>query len=342
MEVILANSYHPNARTTVQIRREIVLSTLGTKDAAIKFNVHENTIRKWRKRELDNLKDLSHATTIRSYTLTEFEQNLIAAVKKITLFSIDDLLEVLKPFIKNLNRDNLYTTLKQRGINRNDLFLPPEESEKPVVKKFKNYEPGYIHIDIKYLPKMNGERKYLFVAIDRKTRLVFIKIYKDKTAKSAEDFLEESIKFFPFKITRLLTDNGKEFTDRFRPKTDFKPTGNHILDKKCELHNIEHRLTKSKTPQTNGMVERMNRRIVDNVLKPIIFKDYNELELTIKQYIDSYNLHIRQKNIDYLSPVEFLKKNYSRVEWEYKKIHNHEQVYNYQILYLSKLFPKLN
>lgn len=323
----MANKYHPNARTTEKVRREIILSTLGTKEAAIKFNVHENTIRKWRKRSLDNLKDLSHATTVSSYTLTEFEQNLIAAVKKITLFSIDDLLEVLKPFIKKLNRDNLYTTLKQRGLNRNDLFLPSEEIEKKVIKKFKHYEPGYIHIDIKFLPKLNGERKYLFVAIDRKTRLVYVKIYDDKTAKSSVDFLEECIKFFPFKITKILTDNGKEFTDRFRPKTDFKPTGNHILDKNCDLHNIEHRLTKSKTPQTNGMVERMNRRIVDNVLEPIIFNDYNELEITIKQYIDAYNLHIKQKNIDYLSPVEFFEKNYSVSKWKYTKLHNQEQVY---------------
>ena len=323
----MANQYHPNARTTVQIRKEIIMSKLGTKAAADKFNVHENTIRKWRKRDLDSLRDRSHATKVKSYTLTEFEQNLIAAVKKITLFGIDDLVEILKPFISNLNRDNLYTTLKQKGLNRNDLFLPPEEAEKKVVKKFKNYDPGYIHIDIKYLPKIDNKKKYLFVAIDRKTRLVFIKIYDNKKAKTAEDFLDKTIEFFPFEITKLLTDNGKEFTDRFRRNTNYKPTGNHIFDLKCKDNNIEHRLTKPRTPQTNGMVERMNRKVVDNVLKSIKFENYEELEMTIKKYIDSYNLHIKQKNIDYLSPVEFLNKNYMSDKWKYNKLYNQEQEY---------------
>jgi len=340
----MAYKYHPNARTTVQIRYEIKHSPLGARDAARKFNVHENTIRKWRKRNEENLQDRSHATTIKSYTLTEFEQKLIAEVKKSTLFSIDDLLEILKPFIPNLNKGNLYRTLKQKGLNNNKLILPPEETEKPPIKRFKEYEPGYIHMDIKYLPKINKQRKYLFVAIDRKTRLVFINIYDDKSAQSAENFLEKIIKFYPFVIHKILTDNGKEFTDRFRrntnpsrlglAETDYKPTGKHIFDKKCSKHNIEHRLTKpSANWRTNGMVERMNRRIQDNVLKPIICKSYKELENNINKYINNYNFYIKQKNLDYLSPVEFLKSHYKVDKWKYLNQHNQAEVYKVEISY---------
>jgi len=44
---------------------------------------------------------------------------------------------------------------------------------RPKHSGFKAYEPGYIHIDVKYLPQMEGEssRHYLFLAIDRATRL---------------------------------------------------------------------------------------------------------------------------------------------------------------------------
>jgi hypothetical protein len=51
--------------------------------------------------------------------------------------------------------------------------LVEQESGVPAVKKtFKDYEPGFLHIDIKYLPQMPDEtaRRYLFVAIDRATR----------------------------------------------------------------------------------------------------------------------------------------------------------------------------
>ena len=58
-------------------------------------------------------------------------------------------------------------------------------------KRFKAYEPGFVHIDVKYLPKMQDEasRKYLFVVIDRATRWVYLEIRKDKHAKSAQAFI---------------------------------------------------------------------------------------------------------------------------------------------------------
>jgi len=43
----------------------------------------------------------------------------------------------------------------------------------PIVRKtFKDYAPGFVHVNIKYLPHMADEsdRHCLFVAIDRTTR----------------------------------------------------------------------------------------------------------------------------------------------------------------------------
>ena len=43
--------------------------------------------------------------------------------------------------------------------------------EKPRHKPFKDYESGYVHIDIKCLPQMPDEdqKRYLYFAIDRAT-----------------------------------------------------------------------------------------------------------------------------------------------------------------------------
>ena len=40
----------------------------------------------------------------------------------------------------------------------------------------KDYAPGFVHVDVKYLPQMADEsrRTYLFVAIDRATRWVYL------------------------------------------------------------------------------------------------------------------------------------------------------------------------
>jgi len=64
----------------------------------------------------------------------------------------------------------------------------------------------------------------------------------------------------PFTITKVLTDNGKEFTDHFCATGQRQPTGAHAFDRVCTANRIEHRLTKPRTPQTNGMSERFNGR----------------------------------------------------------------------------------
>jgi len=52
----------------------------------------------------------------------------------------------------------------------------------------------------------------------------------------------------------VLTDNGKEFTDRFCATGQRKPTGNHLFGQVCADHKIEHRLIQAGKPQTNGTV----------------------------------------------------------------------------------------
>lgn len=54
-------------------------------------------------------------------------------------------------------------------------------------KPFKDYEFGFVHVDAKYLPQMPDEdaRRYLFAAIDRAIRWVYVEILPS-TAASAK------------------------------------------------------------------------------------------------------------------------------------------------------------
>lgn len=109
-------------------------------------------------------------------------------------------------------------------------------------------------MDVKYLPQMADEsaRRYVFVAIDRATRWVYIALKPRKTAATARSFLQALAKAALFHIHTLLTDNGKEFTDRLFGKCARDASGTHAFDALCEALGIEHRLTHPKTPQTNG------------------------------------------------------------------------------------------
>ena len=142
---------------------------------------------------------------------------------------------------------------------------------------------------------------------------MFVDIYSDKTAKSANSFLDSVIDYFPFEIYKILTDNGKEFTDRFNNKTK-KPTGNHIFDKTCDNNNIEHRLTAPYTPKTNGMVERVNGKVTVNVLDKITFTDIQHMKETIFHYFHSYNYHIKHSGLGRITPIKALEENYNKKE----------------------------
>lgn len=113
-----------------------------------------------------------------------------------------------------------------------------------------------MHIDIKYLPQMPDEtsRHYLFVAIDRATRWVYIELNADQTDSRSVDFLAKVRQACPVKIVKLLTDNGSQFTDRFTAggkKKEFG--GTHVFDRLCKQFGIEHRLIPPRHPQTNGI-----------------------------------------------------------------------------------------
>lgn len=125
-------------------------------------------------------------------------------------------------------------------------------------------------------------RHYLFLAIDRATRWVFIEIYADQTENSSVDFLSKVKKACLIKVKKLLTDNGSHFTDCFTSKKKVT-SGKHLFDRLCKQFNIEHRLIPPCHPQINGMVERFNGRISD-IVNQTHFDSTAELEATRGSY----------------------------------------------------------
>ena len=100
-----------------------------------------------------------------------------------------------------------------------------------------------LHTDVKYLPQMQDKpkRRYLFVVNK-----------PNKTDASAKAFLNALYKACPIRINKLLTDNGKEFTDRLFASRKREPSRRHEFDQLCQALGIEHRLTKPRTPRTMG------------------------------------------------------------------------------------------
>jgi transposase InsO family protein len=170
--------------------------------------------------------------------------------------------------------------------------------QKPSHKQFKAYDPGFLHIDISYLPKINKVRTYLFVAIDRATRSIFYYIYEDKSSESAVDFLEKCIGFFSFKTTKILTDNGLEFSSKiYKNKKGLPAIKKHIFAQKCSEYDIIHRFTPIFHPQTNGMVERVNRTIKDKTIHKQNFNSIEEMKNCFCDFFGFYNLERKHRGL---------------------------------------------
>ena len=309
----MSTPIHPQARTTPKIRQEIKDSGLSDRQAAKVFNITRATAAKWLKR--DDVQDRSHRAHTLHTTLSATQEAIVLSLRQTLYLPLDDLLYITRQYINSeVSRSGIARLLKREGMARLEDVIPKAEGETISAKKtFKDYEPGFVHIDIKYLPQMPDEtsRRYLFVAIDRATRWVFLHIYGDMTDRSSVDFLRRLKLASPIKITKILTDNGSQFTDRFAMK-DKKPSGQHAFDKLCAGMAIEHRLAPPRHPQTNGMVERFNGRISE-LLKQTRFESRADLETTLLNYLKLYNHHIPQRAIGTKTPIQALK------EWHQQK-----------------------
>ncbi len=280
--------YHSNARTNQHVREIIQQSNLTNVELANNYNVNVKTIAKHKNR--DFLNDKSSRPKRIHYALTPLEKELIKVVRTMTWMELDDLADTIVDIIPNANRSNVYRTLKAFDINR----VPQEQKEK--AKKFKEYEPGYLHIDVTYLPKFDKQKYYLFVAIDRATRLLYYKVYENKTAANAVSFLKECKEFFPFYLTHILTDNGLEFTDKWARGKGFV-SGNHKFDVECKDDEIEHRLTAPYTPQTNAMVERVNGTIKNATIKAEEYDNIDDVKKDLNKFLIYYNFNRRHGSL---------------------------------------------
>ncbi len=298
-------SLHKQATTTPKVRAAIQASTEPAWMLAERHGISEQTVWKWRKR--DGVHDRSHTAHRLQTTLTPAQEAVAVALRTTLLLPLDDLLAVAREFLNpHVSRSGLDRCLRRHGVGNLRELKP--KVVKPAYQPFKAYEPGYLHLDVKYLPQMADEqrRRYLFVAIDRATRWVFVRVYRAKTAANARRFLRDLERTAPMKISRVLTDNGKEFTDRLFGLRRRAATGNHDFDRLCTELDIEHRLAPPRRPQTNGMAERFNGRIED-VLQSHRFRSGEDLEQTILRYVRLYNTQLPQSVLKGGTPIEALK-----------------------------------
>ena len=120
--------------------------------------------------------------------------------------------EFLNPTVPRSGSDHC---LPRHGLGR--LRDCKAKGDKSKFSGSKASELGNIHIDVKYPPHMANEtsRVYLFVAIDRASRWVFIGMYRHKAAATAQRFLGDLKRTCPIRIHTILTGMARRSPTAF-------------------------------------------------------------------------------------------------------------------------------
>ena len=293
---------HSNVVTCPRQRQLIRNSAQTMRTLAQRLDVSVATVHKWKHREHSS--DRSCRPHTIHYALQEDEESLLLWLRQTGEMSLDDLLDLMAPLMPHLRRASLHRLLKRNGCSRLAKKEQQPTGQEGQVGTFKEYGPGFVHIDCFYLPRLGGQKYYCYVAIDRATRLLRLEVYQNRDEAAASHFLRRCLEFFPFKIEKILTDNGREFTLKSFRNRYGATKKLSLFTQICHDNAIDHRQTRPYTPKTNGMVERANGLIKEGTTKLHIYDNLQEMKDDLHRWFVFYNFHRIHRRIGRITPYQ--------------------------------------
>ena len=286
----------------------------GVSKTAIRFDINRRTIYRWIKQydgTIGSLRDKSHRPKHHPNEHTEEEIKLIKDYKR---NNKETGLVVLWVKLRRAGYkrtvQGLYHVMRRLGIYEKapSKAKKTQAPEVPIAK----YPGERVQIDVKYVPKecMSkelqelGEKYYQYTAIDEYTRLRYTYYCKEHTTYESTKFVNRLIRYFPFKIKLIQTDNGFEFTNRLS-WNGFNKNKKTMFAKRLKELKIEHRLIRPHTPTQNGKVERSHRKDQERFYYKRVFVNLEDLKEKGKRWLIEYN-NFPMRPLKWMSPKEKL------------------------------------
>ena len=140
---------HANAATTPKMRAHIRASSQSVAELSRELGLSETTIRRWRGR-LDGLDRSSRPHTL-STDFSAEEEDIAVELRTRLGLSLDDILEVMQRCVRaQISRSALHRCLMRHGVSARP------SSPKQAAQRFSPEPFGYVHVDLKHLPRLEG------------------------------------------------------------------------------------------------------------------------------------------------------------------------------------------
>ena len=129
--------------------------------------------------------------------------------------------------------------------------------------------------------------------------LRYLAFYEEHSTFSSTKFLMECIRFFPFRIQCVQTDNGSEFTNRLRSE---KKT---LFEEALKANGIDYHPIRPAMPRHNGKVERSHREDQKRLYDKTTFYSLQDADTQLKKYLKKSN-NRPMRPLGYLSPNDMI------------------------------------
>lgn len=161
---------------------------------------------------------------------------------------------------------------------------------KLAIGEIESHHPGYLGSqDTYYVGTIKGVgRIYQQTYVDTYCKVAQAKLYSSKDALTSADLLNDRVlpiyEEHGVRLLRVMTDRGTEYCGKIE---------NHPYQLYLDLEDIDHTRTKTKSPQTNGICERLHRTMQDEfysiVFRKKVFSSIDELQTELDQWLNWYN-----------------------------------------------------
>lgn len=204
----------------------------------------------------------------------------------------------------------VYAVLKRHGR------ITKEHKKRLTKKHIKRYRrpfPGFMQMDVKYVPMLIDKQQYYEInVVDHCTTWRFFRILPSLEHTVVARFLREFEESCPFPVVEMQTDNGGEFTDKYR-NGRMEPSGQHVLDQWCAQHGIRHRLIPLGEKELNGKVENTHKQDDREFYSQNEFRSLAHLQLLALAYNERWNRHRHTKALGWQTPEMALGAAYVRM-----------------------------